>query len=428
MPSSSDERQALVGVDRQRRRHDEQLPGHLEVDGEERAAGEVDDDLLAAPADGLDPPAGHAPDERLRVLVAQRPGPRDARAGDHRAGPAALGQQPAPEVARDGLDLGELRHRSDDRTRPAAVRCAAAPDIRHHGSLHDAAHRCRARPPRPDRRQHAVLRARRDRRRGLAAPARDQGLAGADERRAGDRRGRAADRRPAGRRARRACSSPGRAARASPSCRASARPSRWPRSGSRRSWATLVRRVPRDGHVRRDDGRGDEHARPRRPARLRALDPPAVPRHVERGRHGGRGGRGDRRGPRDRGRARTSSSWRSCSGAAIVAAYRFLLPAAVADAHPETDGVADEPVHLRHAGRLLRVLGPIAMLGILCIVLQSAASIWGAVYLTDVLGLAAGDRRRPGSSCSSRRWRSAASRTTAGSTAGAARTSSGSGP
>ena len=77
-------------------------------------------------------------------------------------------------------------------------------------------------------------------------------------------------------------------------------------------------------------------------------------------------------------------------GAAILAAYRFLLPAAVADAHPETDGVADEPVHLRHAGRLLRVLGPIAMLGILCIILQSAASIWGAVYLTDVLGLAAG--------------------------------------
>ena len=87
---------------------------------------EVDDDLLAAPADGLDPAAGHAADERVRVLVAQRPGPRDARAGDHRAGPAALGQQPAPEVARDGLDLGELRHRSDDRTRPAAVRCAAA--------------------------------------------------------------------------------------------------------------------------------------------------------------------------------------------------------------------------------------------------------------------------------------------------------------
>ena len=77
-------------------------------------------------------------------------------------------------------------------------------------------------------------------------------------------------------------------------------------------------------------------------------------------------------------------------GVAIVATYRFLLPTAVADAHPVTDGVADQPVHLRHAGRLLRVLGPIAMLGILCIVVQSTASVWSAVYLADVLGLAAG--------------------------------------
>ena len=93
-------------------------------------------------------------------------------------------------------------------------------------------------------------------------------------------------------------------------------------------------------------------------------------------------------------------------GVAIVAAYRFLLPAAVADAHPATDGVADEPVNLRHAGRLLRVLGPIAMLGILCIVLQSAASIWGAVYLADVLGAGRRGSPAPASSCSSRRWRS----------------------
>jgi MFS family permease len=77
-------------------------------------------------------------------------------------------------------------------------------------------------------------------------------------------------------------------------------------------------------------------------------------------------------------------------GIAIVAAYGSLLPRSVADAHPETDGVADEPVHLRHAGRLLRVLFPIAMLGILCIVLQSTASVWGAVYLDEVLGLSAG--------------------------------------
>lgn len=75
---------------------------------------------------------------------------------------------------------------------------------------------------------------------------------------------------------------------------------------------------------------------------------------------------------------------------ALLAASRFLLPAGIADGHPETDGVADEPVHLRHAGRLLRVLGPIAMLGILCIVIQSTAAIWSAVYLAETLGLAAG--------------------------------------
>jgi hypothetical protein len=75
---------------------------------------------------------------------------------------------------------------------------------------------------------------------------------------------------------------------------------------------------------------------------------------------------------------------------ALLVASRFLLPAHIADAHPETDGVGDEPVHLRHAGRLLRVLGPLAMLGILCIVIQSAAAIWSAVYLADTLGLAAG--------------------------------------
>ncbi|HKF84494.1 MAG TPA: MFS transporter [Candidatus Limnocylindrales bacterium] len=77
-------------------------------------------------------------------------------------------------------------------------------------------------------------------------------------------------------------------------------------------------------------------------------------------------------------------------GTAIVATSRFLLPSAEADAHPETDGVTDEPVHVRHAARLLRVLGPIAMLGILTIVVQTTATVWSAVFLTDVLGTAAG--------------------------------------
>jgi hypothetical protein len=76
------------------------------VDREERAAVEVDQDVLPAPADALDPPPGHARGEPRRVLVPQGPGPRDARAGDPRAGSRALGQQVAPEVAGDGLDLG----------------------------------------------------------------------------------------------------------------------------------------------------------------------------------------------------------------------------------------------------------------------------------------------------------------------------------
>jgi MFS family permease len=74
----------------------------------------------------------------------------------------------------------------------------------------------------------------------------------------------------------------------------------------------------------------------------------------------------------------------------LLVTSRSLLPASIADAHPATDGVADRPIDRRQAGRILRVLGPIAMLGILCIVVQSAAVVWSAVYLADVLGLAAG--------------------------------------
>ena len=51
------QREPLVRVGRQRRGHHEQLAGHLEVDGQEGAAGEVEDQLLAAPPDLLDPPA-----------------------------------------------------------------------------------------------------------------------------------------------------------------------------------------------------------------------------------------------------------------------------------------------------------------------------------------------------------------------------------
>ena len=45
-------------------RHDEQLAGHLEVDRQRGVAGQLDDDELRPPPDGLDPPAG---DRRRRT-------------------------------------------------------------------------------------------------------------------------------------------------------------------------------------------------------------------------------------------------------------------------------------------------------------------------------------------------------------------------
>lgn len=69
--------------------------------------------------------------------------------------------------------------------------------------------------------------------------------------------------------------------------------------------------------------------------------------------------------------------------ASAFLAGRWFLPGAIADAHaPGSDPL---PIGPRSAPRLLRILVPIAMLGILCIVLQSSAAIWSAVFLTDVL-------------------------------------------
>jgi len=78
------------------------------------------------------------------------------------------------------------------------------------------------------------------------------------------------------------------------------------------------------------------------------------------------------------------------AGAGVVFASRRLLPRAEADSHPAGEEEVSELVHLRHAPVLLRVLVPIAMLGILCAVLQGAAATWGAIFLSDVLGQAAG--------------------------------------
>jgi fucose permease len=71
----------------------------------------------------------------------------------------------------------------------------------------------------------------------------------------------------------------------------------------------------------------------------------------------------------------------------VLIAARWLLPARIADAHPEdADAVALEPVTLRAAPRLLRLLVPIALLGILCVVVQGSAATWGALFLRDILG------------------------------------------
>jgi fucose permease len=72
----------------------------------------------------------------------------------------------------------------------------------------------------------------------------------------------------------------------------------------------------------------------------------------------------------------------------VLVAGRWLLPAGVADAPHDTAG--DEAIHLRSAPRLLRVLVPIAMLGILCVTIQGSAATWSAVYLAEVLGQPAG--------------------------------------
>lgn len=77
----------------------------------------------------------------------------------------------------------------------------------------------------------------------------------------------------------------------------------------------------------------------------------------------------------------------------VLVGSRRMLPDGVTDGpHPARAGVAVAAVriHPRNARHLLLVLGPIALLGVLCTVLQGAAATWGAVYLTDVLHTSAG--------------------------------------
>ncbi len=69
----------------------------------------------------------------------------------------------------------------------------------------------------------------------------------------------------------------------------------------------------------------------------------------------------------------------------VLVAGRYLLPSPIADA-PHDALSASEPLRPRMIPHLLRVLVPIAALGILCVTLQGSAATWGAVFLADVLG------------------------------------------
>ena len=273
------QRQPLVRVPRQRRRHHEQLAGHLEVDRQEGAAGEVDDQLLAAPPDRLDPATRDARREPCRVLVPQRPLPAHARARDRRAGPAVGRQEAAPEVARDGLDLGKLRHRRDDRAGSAR----APRELGHH-----------RRPMIPS---VTAARARSARiavstlffASGVlvalvpAAAAGDPGRARPDQRRARGRDRRAADRGPARRRVRRRADRRFGSGRSAPwrASRQGAR-GRGDRAGAIVAGARAL--VPGARRVRRGHGRVAERARRRRAARVRPVDPAGAPRDVGVGR------------------------------------------------------------------------------------------------------------------------------------------------
>jgi fucose permease len=73
-----------------------------------------------------------------------------------------------------------------------------------------------------------------------------------------------------------------------------------------------------------------------------------------------------------------------------VAASRALLPDREADAAPPGAEGEAEPVRLRGVPRLLRILAPFALLGILGVMLEDAAQTWSTVYLVETLGLGAG--------------------------------------
>jgi fucose permease len=70
-------------------------------------------------------------------------------------------------------------------------------------------------------------------------------------------------------------------------------------------------------------------------------------------------------------------------GACVIVSARALLPTSLADAPHESGG--DQPLSLATLPGMLKVLVPIALLGVLCVALQGSAASWGAVFLTDVM-------------------------------------------
>jgi len=76
--------------------------------------------------------------------------------------------------------------------------------------------------------------------------------------------------------------------------------------------------------------------------------------------------------------------------AVTLAAGRGLLSGRNVDVVPAAAGEPDERIHVRNTTRLLRLLGPLALLGLLGVMLEDAAQTWSTVYLHDVLGVGAG--------------------------------------
>ena len=307
----------------------------------------------------------------------------------------AIGQQAAPEVARDGLDLGELRHRSDDRTRPAAVRRTA--DARTSGTMGrsmtppiDAARARRARIAVSTLffAHGAIAAAVLPR---LPAIKDNLGLTNA-ELGAPSPRSRSA-----------ACSraaSPARSSRGLGSARGRGHlgrrrvHSRSPSIGLASSWAMLVAAVPRARHVRRHDGRGDEHPQPRRAAGVRALDPAALPRLWS---VGGMAAGARPRHRRGRSRSRSRRIWRM----AVVIGRPPSWPHTGSSCRPpsrtRTGDRRRAPTSPSTSAMPAGCSGssfPIAMLGILCIVLQSTASIWARSTSPTCSGWRRDRRRR----------------------------------